>query len=118
MTEEPPGVFDVGIFQIGHHGHGIEEARRMRREERVTRVVFWTGTVDDKLIAEASKIGTVVAKTDGLNRLIRVLSESKSRRIRKVNASDADREAGPHENGLGLRKAGLGVEREDDEIAG
>ncbi len=113
VAEACSSVFDLGIFQLGRHGQGIDAAQQMLREGRVKRVVFWTGSTDTVLIDDASKLGVVIAKTDGLHHLIRVLSEANS--LHRTTTRSATTEGvdtvGP------MRKAGVRTEPEQDDDA-
>lgn len=65
------GSFDLAVLDLDlPDGSGIELHQELARGDRVSSVIFYTGTVNDELLLRASRIGPCVRKSEGVRPLL------------------------------------------------
>lgn len=80
------GGYDCAILDIDlPDGSGVELCKRLRREARVDRVIFFSGASDPDVLAEASRLATSVHKSEGIHCLV----EAAVREVRSPPQSQA-----------------------------
>lgn len=67
-------VFALGLFDIDlPDGSGVNLARDLLEAGRVVRAVFFTASDNARALTEASRLGAVILKAEGVDRLLEVL---------------------------------------------
>ena len=68
--------FDHAILDIDlPDGDGVTLAEQLVRQRRVGNIIFFTATLEPDVLANAARLGRVVGKADGVNRLISAVDQ-------------------------------------------
>jgi CheY-like chemotaxis protein len=69
-------AFDHAILDIDlPDGNGVTLAQQLVRLRRVGSIIFFTATLEPDVLANAARLGRVVGKAEGVNRLISALEQ-------------------------------------------
>lgn len=112
-AEGATGPFDVAVVQLGKGRHGIDVARRLAATGRVRSVLFWTGSTDQALLAEAWRVGEVFSKLDGVAMLERALSAAGTRRTPRSSVRATEPGGRTHGMWPDLHKAATGGDADE-----
>ncbi len=80
--------FTLGVFDIDlGDGNGVDVAEALLQRRLVLDAVFYSGTLDDEVRSRASKLGTFVSKTIGIQAVVRTVEARAGRRASGVHVA-------------------------------
>lgn len=83
------GSFDVGVLDLElSDGYGFDLCTLLRQRETVGSVVFFTGSVDAKLLERAERLAPCVSKCEGIEALQKVLEAALERQVLQAAGGD------------------------------